>query len=242
MLSLSGMTRRFPNGVVALDGVSLSVAAGDFLALLGPSGCGKSTLLRLIAGLDAPDAGTVQWEGAPPAPGAIGFVFQDPTLMPWATAAENVALPLRLRGASQAMERAAEALRDVGLADFAAARPATLSGGMRMRVSIARALVVRPRLLLMDEPFAALDEFTRHRLQDEVLRLTASHGCTTIFVTHSLYEAAYLASRVAVMSPRPGRIATEFRYGRTPPDRLSPAYAARVAELTEALRALQVAA
>ncbi len=242
MLSLSGMTRRFPNGVLALDGVDLIVMAGDFLALLGPSGCGKSTLLRLMAGLDVPDAGTVHWAGAPPAAGQIGFVFQDPTLMPWATAAENVALPLRLRGERQSGARAAEALRDVGLADFASARPATLSGGMRMRVSIARALVLRPRLLLMDEPFAALDEFTRHRLQDELLRLTAAHACTTVFVTHSLYEAAYLASRVAVMSPRPGRIAAEFRYDEGRPDRLSPAYAARVAELTEALRALQVEA
>jgi NitT/TauT family transport system ATP-binding protein len=218
------------------------VAAGDFVALLGPSGCGKSTLLRLIAGLDAPDAGTMRWEAAPPAAGQIGFVFQDPTLMPWATALENVALPLRLRGEPQAGERAAEALRDVGLGDFAGARPATLSGGMRMRVSIARALVVRPRLLLMDEPFAALDEFTRHRLQDEVLRLTTEHACTSVFVTHSLYEAAYLASRVAVMSPRPGRIAASFRYGDGRPDRLSPAYAARVAELTQALQGLQVAA
>jgi len=242
MLVLNGVTRRFAGGTVALDGVSLCVDAGDFLVLLGPSGCGKSTLLRLIAGLDQPDAGTLAWHDGPPAAGQIGFVFQDPTLMPWASAVENVALPLRLRGETQALARAQAALADVGLADFAGAKPSALSGGMRMRVSIARALVARPRLLLMDEPFAALDDFTRHRLQDEVLRLTAEHGCTTVFVTHSLYEAAYLASRVVVMSPRPGRIATQFTYGAARLDRIAPAYNERVAELTQALRALQVAA
>jgi len=242
MLALAGVTRRFAGGVTALEDISLGVDVGDFLVLLGPSGCGKSTLLRLIAGLDLPDAGTLAWTGGRPAAGDIGFVFQDATLMPWASALDNVALPLRLRGDRQAMPRARDALHDVGLADFALARPAALSGGMRMRVSIARALVARPRLLLMDEPFAALDDFTRHRLQDEVLRLTAEHGCTTVFVTHSLYEAAYLASRVVVMSPRPGRIAAQFAYGDARLDRISDAYTERVAELTRALRALQVAA
>ena len=239
VLELCAVSRRFAGGLVALEGVSLAIAAGEFLVLLGPSGCGKSTLLRLIAGLDAPDGGSLRWPASPPAAGQIGYVFQDATLMPWATAAENVALPLRLRGDPEAGARARTALAEVGLAEFADARPSTLSGGMRMRVSIARALVARPRLLLMDEPFAALDEFTRHRLQDELLRLTGSLRCTTIFVTHSLYEAAYLASRVVVMSPRPGRVAAEFRYD-TPasPDRLSAAYGARVADLTRALQAL----
>jgi NitT/TauT family transport system ATP-binding protein len=242
MLALNGVTRRFAGGVVALEEVSLRVEAGDFLVLLGPSGCGKSTLLRLIAGLDAPDAGSLAWAEGKPAAGDIGFVFQDATLMPWASALENVALPLRLRGDREALPRATEALGRVGLTEFAASRPAALSGGMRMRVSIARALVARPRLLLMDEPFAALDDFTRHRLQDEVLSLTAEHACTTVFVTHSLYEAAYLASRVVVMSPRPGRIAAHFPYGQDRLDRISGAYTERVAELTLALRALQVAA
>jgi NitT/TauT family transport system ATP-binding protein len=242
MLALNEVTRRFAGGVVALEDVSLRVEAGDFLVLLGPSGCGKSTLLRLIAGLDAPDAGSLAWAEGAPAAGDIGFVFQDATLMPWASALDNVALPLRLRGDPEALPRAAEALGRVGLAEFAGSRPAALSGGMRMRVSIARALVARPRLLLMDEPFAALDDFTRHRLQDEVLALTAEHACTTVFVTHSLYEAAYLASRVVVMSPRPGRIAAHFAYGDARLDRISDAYTGRVAELTVALRALQVAA
>ena len=237
MLELAGITRRFGGTVTALDGITLAIAAGDFLVLLGPSGCGKSTLLRLIAGLDRPDSGTLAWAAGPPPPGATGFVFQDPTLLPWATALDNAALPLRLRRHPDAEARAHAALADVGLADFAGTKPAALSGGMRMRVSIARALAARPKLLLMDEPFAALDEFTRHRLQDDVLKLTAALGCTTIFVTHSLYEAAYLASRVVLMTPHPGRIAAEFRYapGKTP-DRLSPAYAGRVAELTQALR------
>ena len=243
MLDLAGVTRRFGGTVTALDGITLAVDAGDFLVLLGPSGCGKSTLLRLIARLDQPDAGTLTWAGSPPPPGATGFVFQDPTLLPWATALDNAALPLRLRRQPDARLRARAALADVGLADFAGSKPATLSGGMRMRVSIARALAARPRLLLMDEPFAALDEFTRHRLQDDLLKLTASLGCTTVFVTHSLYEAAYLASRVVVMTPHPGRIAAEFRYGiDTAPDRLSTAYADRVAALTQSLRALQAAA
>jgi NitT/TauT family transport system ATP-binding protein len=241
MLVIKGVTRRFAGGTVALDHVSLAVDAGDFLVLLGPSGCGKSTLLRLIAGLDAPDEGALDWRDGPPAAGQVGFVFQDATLMPWASALENVALPLRLRGDAQALVRAKAALDGVGLADFAGARPAALSGGMRMRVSIARALVARPRLLLMDEPFAALDDFTRNRLQDELLALTTQHGCTTVFVTHSLYEAAYLASRVVVMSARPGRIAAQFAYGGRL-DRVSPEYNARVAELTQALRDLQVAA
>jgi NitT/TauT family transport system ATP-binding protein len=242
MLALDGVARRFAGGVVALEAISLRVDAGDFLVLLGPSGCGKSTLLRLIAGLDLPDAGSLAWADGPPAAGDIGFVFQDATLMPWASALDNVALPLRLRSDPQAFVRAKDALRDVGLAEFIHSRPAALSGGMRMRVSIARALVARPRLLLMDEPFAALDEFTRQRLQDEVLRLTSELNCTVVFVTHSLYEAAYLASRVVVMSPRPGRIAAHFAYGHARLDRISGAYTERVAELTLALRALQVAA
>ncbi len=243
MLQLSGVSRRFGD-VVALDAVDLHVSRGEFLALLGPSGCGKSTLLRLIAGLERPDAGTLVWAGGAPGPGEIGFVFQDPVLMPWASAAENVALPLRLRGYGRdAAGLAQAALAQVGLEGFADARPRTLSGGMRMRVSIARALVSRPRLLLMDEPFAALDEFTRHRLQDETAALTDEIGCTTVFVTHSLYEAAYLATRVVVMSPRPGRVASVVagvQHGaRSRTDR---GFSGRVTALSEAVRKLHVAA
>jgi NitT/TauT family transport system ATP-binding protein len=219
------------------------VNEGDFLVLLGPSGCGKSTLLRLIAGLDVPSGGRIGWITRPPAPGEIGYVFQEATLMPWASALRNVALPLRLRGIEGATARALAALQQVGLGDFAQALPRTLSGGMRMRVSIARALVSRPRLLLMDEPFAALDEFTRHRLQDECLALTAELGCTTIFVTHSLYEAAYLASRVVLMTPRPGRIAHEISGVATAArTREGPVFAARVAEISQALHELHLPA
>ncbi len=241
MLKVLGLSKRFDTGTVALSGIDLGVARGDFVVLLGPSGCGKSTLLRLIAGLEAPTEGRLDWTGGRPPPGDIGFVFQEATLMPWESALRNVSLPLRLRGAEDAEPRALKMLAQVGLQDFAAAPPRTLSGGMRMRVSIARALVSEPQLLLMDEPFAALDEFTRHRLQDELLTLTKTRFCTTIFVTHSLYEAAYLASRIVLMSPRPGRIAAEFA-GSPGCDRLDDAYMARVAELTRAVRDLHLPA
>jgi NitT/TauT family transport system ATP-binding protein len=243
MLLLDRIGRRFAGGVTALADVSLALEEGDFVALLGPSGCGKSTLLRLIAGLDRPDEGRIAWAaGRPPAPGETGFVFQDATLLPWATAAANVALPLRLRGADPAAiaPQVTAALADVGLAGFEQARPRQLSGGMRMRVSIARALVTRPRLLLMDEPFAALDEFTRHRLQEDLLALWRERACTIVFVTHSIYEACFLARRIVLMTPRPGRIARELRaeLPAGPERRLAPAYAALVAEATQAMTAV----
>jgi NitT/TauT family transport system ATP-binding protein len=243
LLSVTSVGRRFPGGVEALRDVSLRLGDGDFVALLGPSGCGKSTLLRLIAGLDDPDSGTLAWDaGHAPAHGEIGFVFQDATLLPWASAADNVYLPLRLRHvpAAQAMPQVREALAQVGLAGFEAARPRQLSGGMRMRVSLARALVTRPRLLLMDEPFAALDEFTRHRLQADLLALWQAAGCTVVFVTHSIYEAAFLARRIVLMTPRPGRIAQEMISPLRPePDtRLDPAYAALVASISQAMEAV----
>lgn len=223
---------------------SLRLSEADFVVLLGPSGCGKSTLLRLIAGLDQPDDGALVWDGGPPAPGDIGYVFQDATLLPWATAEENVFLPLRLRGVSRAaaMPAVEAALHRVGLAGFEKARSRQLSGGMRMRVSIARALVTKPRLLLMDEPFAALDEFTRHKLQADLLAVWRDAGCTVVFVTHSIYEAAFMARRIVLMTPRPGRIEREIESGLTsgPETRLDPAYAALVATITrgmaEALR------
>jgi NitT/TauT family transport system ATP-binding protein len=242
VLTIDGVGRRFPTGTEALRHVSLRLDAGDFVALLGPSGCGKSTLLRMIAGLDHPSTGTLTWDaGHEPTPGEIGFVFQDATLLPWATAEENVFLPLRLRGVppAQAAEPVRAALRRVGLAGFETARPRQLSGGMRMRVSIARALVTRPRVLLMDEPFAALDEFTRHRLQADLLALWQDAGCTVVFVTHSIYEAAFLARRIVLMTPRPGQIEREMlsplRPG--PETRLDPAYAALVAEISQAMAA-----
>jgi NitT/TauT family transport system ATP-binding protein len=239
VLTVSHVGRRFPGGVEALRDVSLRLAETDFVALLGPSGCGKSTLLRLIAGLDQPDRGELAWDDRPPAPGDIGYVFQDTTLLPWATAEDNVFLPLRLRGTQrdQAMPDVHAALRGVGLAGFEKARPRQLSGGMRMRVSIARALVTRPRLLLMDEPFAALDEFTRHKLQADLLDVWRNAACTVVFVTHSIYEAAFLARRIVLMTPRPGRIDRELASTLTPgPEaRLDPAYAALVAETSRAM-------
>jgi NitT/TauT family transport system ATP-binding protein len=244
MLTISRVGRRFPGGTEALRDVSLDVGDGDFLALLGPSGCGKSTLLRLIAGLDRPNDGTLLWAaGKPPAPGEIGYVFQDATLLPWASAEDNVWLPLRLRGVTRDMARNAvtAALDRVGLNEFRTARPAQLSGGMRMRVSIARALVTKPRLLLMDEPFAALDEFTRHRLQEDLLTLWRDIGCTVVFVTHSIYEAAFLARRIVLMTPRPGRIGQEM-ISPVPLTRLDPAYAALVASVSRAMAALLEAA
>ncbi len=242
MLRLCGVGRRFPGGTEALRDVTLAIGSGDFVALLGPSGCGKSTLLRLIAGLDQPNEGRLEWHaGRPPEPGGIGMVFQDATLLPWASAEDNVFLPLRIRGfkRARAIEEARAALAHVGLAGFEHARPSQLSGGMRMRVAIARALVTRPRLLLMDEPFAALDEFTRHRLQADLLALWRELGCTIVFVTHSIYEAAFLARRIVLMSPRPGRIAREIdsRLAPVPETRLDPAYAMLVAEVARGLEA-----
>jgi NitT/TauT family transport system ATP-binding protein len=241
VLTVSHVGRRFPGGIEALRDTSLRLSEADFVALLGPSGCGKSTLLRLIAGLDQPDEGNLTWDGGPPAPGDIGYVFQDATLLPWATAEDNVFLPLRLRGVSReaAMPEVQGVLRRVGLNGFERARPRQLSGGMRMRVSIARALVTRPRLLLMDEPFAALDEFTRHRLQTDLLEVWRLAGCTVVFVTHSIYEAAFLARRIVLMTPRPGRIDREIASALTvgPETRLDPAYAALVAEVTRGMEA-----
>jgi NitT/TauT family transport system ATP-binding protein len=210
LLAMSDVSKVFRNGTVALKGMSLEVRAGEFVSLLGPSGCGKSTALRIIAGLDTPSAGTIDRPGAPK--GDIGFVFQEPTLMPWQTVFGNVYLPLKLRGVSKsdARERVMADLSGVGLADFAHAFPRQLSGGMKMRVSIARALVTRPKLLLMDEPFSALDEITRHKLNDDVLALCRQTGVTVIFVTHSVYESAYLSNRIIVMRPRPGQVFTEI--------------------------------
>jgi NitT/TauT family transport system ATP-binding protein len=239
MMDVVGVSKRFPNGTLALDDISARVGTGDFVALLGPSGCGKSTLLRLMAGLESASAGEIRWDAGAPKAGEIGFVFQDATLMPWATAAQNVALPLRLQGRPDA-DAVNAALAQVGLADFSGAKPAALSGGMKMRVSIARALVSNPKLLLMDEPFAALDEFTRHRLQQDLRGLWQRTGTTIVFVTHSIYEAAFLASRVLVMSARPGRIAADVtsEVAEGPERRSAADYVGFVKGLTDRLRAV----
>jgi NitT/TauT family transport system ATP-binding protein len=223
IVSCRGIGKRFANGTVALSDVALDVAEHQFLSLLGPSGCGKSTLLRLISGLSDPSSGTITWQGHP----SLSFVFQEPTLMPWATALSNVMLPLRLAGvrSDERRERATAALRQVGLAGFEKSYPRELSGGMKMRVSIARALVTRPKVLLMDEPFAALDEITRFKLNNDLLELWQREGFTVIFVTHSVFESAFLSQRIAVMAARPGRvieeIALEVPYPRTPEYRTS---------------------
>ena len=213
---ISGAEKIYSTGTRALAPVDLEVQRGEFLTLLGPSGCGKTTLLNLIAGLLAPTAGTLAWWGGDFAhtggPGRrLGFVFQAPTLMPWARVAANVRLPLDLAGVerSTAERGAAAALQQVGLGEFAQHFPRELSGGMQMRVSIARALATTPDLLLMDEPFGALDEFTRQRLDAELASLWATRGLTVVFVTHSIYEAVFLSTRIAVMGPRPGRVVAE---------------------------------
>jgi NitT/TauT family transport system ATP-binding protein len=211
LLSLRSVIKQFATGLVAVENVSLTVAPGEFLSLLGPSGCGKSTLLRIIAGLDAPTRGAIEWLHAAGRRPPLGFVFQEPNLMPWATVAENVRLPLRLAGRHSDWRRVVQAaLERVGLGAFAGSYPRELSGGMRMRVSLARAIVSQPELLLLDEPFAALDEITRTALNHDLLALAAEQHWTVIFVTHSVYESVFLSDRVAVMSPRPGRIATEL--------------------------------
>jgi NitT/TauT family transport system ATP-binding protein len=215
------------------------VGAHEFVSLLGPSGCGKSTALRVIAGLLHPSAGDIAFPAGRP---EIGFVFQEPTLMPWRSALANAQLPLELKGVArgEAEARAREALARVGLDGFEAAFPRELSGGMKMRVSIARALAAKPKLLLMDEPFAALDEPTRQSLNDDLLKLWREDGLTVIFVTHSVYESTYLSTRVVVMTPRPGRIAADialdFPPDRTEAFRLSPEFAGAAAKVTAALR------
>jgi len=208
LVRLEQVGKTFQNGVEALREVDLEIRRGEFLALLGPSGCGKSTILRLLAGLANPSLGYINWASTEH---DLGFVFQEPTLMPWANVFDNVWLPLRLRGQSRrtASAKVEEALMKVGLTGFDRAYPRELSGGMKMRVSIARALVTRPALLLMDEPFAALDEITRTKLNDDLVALKCELDATVVFVTHSVFESVYLSDRIAVMAPRPGRIVAE---------------------------------
>lgn len=234
LLSVNNVGKRFDNGTEALSELNFHIDEGAFVSLLGPSGCGKSTALRLIAGLIRPDSGTIAWNGARP---ELGFVFQEPTLMPWAQTRANARLPLDLKGLARAEadERADAALARLGLKDFFAAYPRELSGGMKMRVSIARALAARPRVLLMDEPFAALDEPTRQGLNDDLLRLAREDRMTVIFVTHSVTEASYLSDRVLVMTPRPGRIKADIVLAPGPRDRLSTAFADNQRRVADAL-------
>ena len=224
LVELANVGKTYHRGATALEGFDLQIGAGEFVSLLGPSGCGKSTALRMIAGLSQPTSGTVRrvWDQkASPSAGTdcrvpwshpLGCVFQEPTLLPWTSVWNNVYLPLRLRGVSQgaAKGQVEEALTLVGLQGFEQAYPRELSGGMKMRASVARALVTRPQLLLLDEPFAALDEITRLRLNDDLLALWRERRWGALFITHSVFESVYLSTRVLVMSPRPGRVVEEI--------------------------------
>ena len=246
IVSLRAVGKTFESGTVALDGLDLDVRTGEFVSLLGPSGCGKSTALRIIAGLSASSEGTVT---APRGgPGTIGFVFQEPTLMPWADVRANVRLPLKLAHADEPKARDAvtRALARVGLSEFAHSYPRELSGGMKMRASIARALVTEPDLLLMDEPFAALDEITRFRLNNDLLSLWQELRRTVIFVTHSVFESVFLSQRIVVMTPRPGRLFTEIAidapYPRDERFRTSAEYAGLCRRVSEALNAAMAGA
>ena len=244
LVALRGVSKTFPNGTLALSGFDLNVRAGEFVSLLGPSGCGKSTALRIVAGLSEPSEGAVEWlspRAPPQSESRIGFVFQEPTLMPWTSVFNNVLLPLKLKGIAteKARARVVAALDRVGLKEFGRAYPRELSGGMRMRVSIARALVTEPALLLMDEPFAALDEITRFKLNNDLLQVWQALATTVVFVTHSVFESVYLSSRIVVMAARPGRVFAELKidapYPRDQDFRTSAEYAAFCRRTSEAL-------
>lgn len=247
LLTVQHVGKRFGNDVVALADVSLSIRPREFLSVLGPSGCGKSTLLGLIGGLISPSEGSLDWpqandDGSGRPQRSIGIVFQEPTLLPWRTVYDNVYLPLKLAGMSraQARDRVMDGLTQVGLAGFADAYPRQLSGGMKMRTSIARALIRKPKILLMDEPFAALDEITRTNLSLELLELFARQELTVIFVTHSVYESVFLSNRIVVMSARPGRILADIPldepYPRTEDYRTSGPYNESCRRVSAALR------
>ena len=217
LVSISNVSKQFANGTIAVRDVNLDLQRGEFVSLLGPSGCGKSTLLRMISGLGEPSRGTITWptsvhDATGHAEPDLGFVFQEPTLMPWATTLGNVMLPLTIKGQSKrdAEARAVDMLGLVGLKGFERSYPRELSGGMKMRVSIARALVTKPAILLMDEPFAALDEITRHKLNDDLLKLWWEQRFSAVFVTHSVFESVYLSQRIVVMAARPGRVMADL--------------------------------
>ncbi len=232
VLTLNHVHKIYSNGTIALQDMSMTVQESQFVSLVGPSGCGKSTVLRLVAGLGQMSSGELVWgeERQPTNPNTLSYVFQEPTLMPWATVMDNVHLPLKLAGISkrEAELDIREALRLVDLKGTERAYPRELSGGMKMRVSIARALVTKPSILLMDEPFGALDEITRSKLNSDLLDLWSQKRWTILFVTHNIYEAVYLSNRVVVMAARPGRAVADVQikapYPRTEEFRTSPLY------------------
>jgi NitT/TauT family transport system ATP-binding protein len=236
-LAFEHVSKVFADGTQAVDDVTFEVQPHEMVAIVGPSGCGKSTLLRLASKLTAPTTGEIRVGD-----GNLGYVFQDPTLLPWRTVQRNVELLAELAGVSaeERARRAAQAILLTGLSGFEKHRPRALSGGMRMRVSLARALTMRPRIFLFDEPFGALDEITRERLNTELLGLFEREGFAGLFVTHSVSEAAFMASRVLVMSPRPGRIVAEiaipFSYPRPPELRFDPRFAAVAGQISASLR------
>ena len=244
MIELSGLTKRYGDGQTILNSVSLTISKGEFVSIIGPSGCGKSTVLKLIAGLAVPTSGTISVDGMTPrnARELIAFIFQDATLLPWRTVAQNVGLGLELEGIGKVPrnQKTSQLIELVGLQHMANAYPRELSGGMKMRVSIARALATSPRLLLMDEPFAALDEMSRDRLNEEVLRLRAEQNWTAVFVTHSVAEAVFLSTRIVVLAPNPGRVEAEFPIDlpatRTGELRETPEFEALVMQVSHALR------
>ena len=243
-IEIVGVTKQYGNAHAVLEAINLVVAKQEFISIIGPSGCGKSTILKLIAGLAIPTSGTIRVDGMTPlnARETISFVFQDATLLPWRTVKQNVGLGLELEHAPSARrEKEIAALLDlVGLKHVAKSYPRELSGGMKMRVSIARALATNPRLMLLDEPFAALDEMSRDRLNEEILRLRAEQNWTAVFVTHSVSEAVFLSDRIVVLAPNPGRIYAQFQVGlpapRTSVIRNSPEFDAIVARVSHTLR------
>ena len=243
---LDHVSKHFRAGTKALEEITLSVAKGEFVALLGPSGCGKSTLLRLVSGLTPTSAGSIAVNGMTPANARelVSFIFQDATLLPWRTVEQNVGLGMELEHAARPArrEKVAKMLELVGLSHVAGHYPRQLSGGMKMRTSIARALVSRPRILLMDEPFAALDEMSRDRLNEELLRLYAEQQWTVMFVTHSVAEAVFLATRIVILAPHPGRVAhvvdVDLPRERTAETRLTEAYEEQVAHVSRLLRSV----
>ena len=242
LIQFDGVGKVFDGGVSAIANLTLHIPEGDFVSLIGPSGCGKSTILKLIAGLEAPSSGKLflGWSSQG-YQGELSYVLQDSTLMPWATVFENVWLPLRLKGVKrhQAVERVHQALDAVGLREFAQARPNELSGGMKMRVSLARAAVTRPKVLLLDEPFAALDEPSRQVMADDLLKLWSQSGVTVIMVTHNIAEAVYLSQRVVIVSPRPATVLEDveisFKGARQPNLRLEPEFLGITAHLSRRL-------
>jgi NitT/TauT family transport system ATP-binding protein len=244
MIEFTHVSKRYGNAQPVLDSIDLDVLKGEFVTLIGPSGCGKSTILKLISGLTPPSAGMIRVDGMLPrnARETVSYIFQDATLLPWRTVRQNVGLGLELEGVGKVRreEKSAALLELVGLAEVARVYPRQLSGGMKMRVSIARALATNPRLLLMDEPFAALDEMSRDRLNEELLRLRAEQKWTAVFVTHSVAEAVFLSTRIVVLAPNPGRICAvvpvELPEKRTSALRSTPEFDALVAQVSRTLR------